>query len=115
MVAGAVIALAIAAGPVAAESDQGFLFTFADCSGPSGTPTTFDAILVPGGDSSLFLVADTSTVWVTVDSVNLTTGAILKDAKGFAVNGLELITCRVHSPFSGHDFLTTGFFTPARG
>jgi len=100
--------------PVAAESDQGFPFTFTDCSGPVGTPTTFEAILVLGGIAPTFLLAESSTVWVSVDTQNLTTGESLQDAKGFAVNGLDTITCRLHSPFSGHDFVVTGFFTPAR-
>jgi hypothetical protein len=112
---GVAIALAgLATAPVAAESDQGFRFTFTECSGPSGIPPAFDAILVPGGLAPTFLLADSSTVWVSVDTMNLTTGESLQNAKGFAVNGLETITCRLRSPFSGHDFLVTGFFTPAR-
>jgi hypothetical protein len=99
--------------PAAAESDQGYPFTFTDCSGPEGTPTSFDAILVLGGIAPTFLLAGTRTVWVSVHTTNLTTGDTLQDAKGFAVNGRETATCSLHSPFSGHDFLVTGFFTPA--
>ena len=68
---------------------------------------------MPGGVAPTFLLAGASTVWVSVHTINLTTGDVLQDAKGFGANGRPTVTCLLHSPFSGHDFLVTGFVTPA--
>jgi hypothetical protein len=84
---------------------------FFDCTGPAGTPTSFDAELQVLG-----------TAWHLTDSRQIFEGMVGFDETantqvvvtyGFNVNAVPAVTCRSVRADSGHVFRVTGVLTPA--
>ncbi len=94
-------------------------WTFTNCTGPAGTPTTFDAVrqefTTPTdaivGMPALFLLTSGTELFQVYQFTNLDTGAS-GTANGFTQNGLLLVTCTTTSPVTGTHYLFTGFLTP---
>lgn len=94
-------------------------WTFTDCTGPAGTPTTFDAVrqefTTPGDDivgmPALFLLTDGTALFNPFMVTILDTG-FSGTNPGFVQNGLLLVTCNTTSPVTGTRFIFTGFLTP---
>ncbi len=94
-------------------------WTFTNCKGPDGTPTTFDAVrqefTTPTGSiegmNALFLLTGGTSLFNPFMATNLDTGASATN-NGFTHNGLLLVTCNTTSPVSGTHYLFTGFLTP---
>ena len=94
-------------------------WTFTNCSGPAGTPTTFGAVrqefTTPNGAvegmPALFLLTEGTSLFNPFMVTNLDTGASGTNT-GFTHNGLLLVTCKTTSPVSGTHYLFTGFLTP---
>ena len=96
-------------------------WTFTNCTGPAGTPTTFDAVrqefTTPPqsggfitGMPDVFLSTSGSELFLVFMATNLDTGAT-GTSSGFDHNGLLLVSCDTTSPFSGTHYRFTGFFT----
>jgi hypothetical protein len=93
-------------------------WTFTNCTGPAGTPTTFDAVrqefTTPSGlivgMPAVFPLAGGSEVFQVYMVTNLDTGAT-GTANGFDHNGLLLVTCVTTSPVTGTNYQFTGFLT----
>jgi len=96
-------------------------WTFTNCTGPAGTPTTFDAarqeFTTPPqsggfvtGMPAVFLLAGGAEVFQVYMVTNLDTGAT-GTANGFDHNGLLLVTCVTTSPVTGTNYQFTGFLT----
>jgi hypothetical protein len=94
-------------------------WTFTNCTGPAGTPTTFDAVrqeftLPTGsiqGTATLFLLTSGTELFNPFMVTNLDTGASGTNP-GFDHNNLLLVTCNTTSPVTGTHYLFTGFLTP---
>jgi hypothetical protein len=84
-------------------------YHFSDCSGPAGTPTSFDA--TKQGLGASFHLTSGGRDFVVV-SVTDTTGTTLLNTPGFLKNRLPTVTCESTSPVSGQPALVTGFFAP---
>jgi hypothetical protein len=92
---------------------------FTNCTGPAGTPTTFDAVrqefTTPNGDivgmPGLFLLTSGTELFNPFMVTNLDTGGSGTNP-GFEHNNLLLVTCETTSPVSGTHYLFTGFLTP---
>jgi len=98
------------------------IWTFTNCTGPAGTPTTFDAarqeFTTPPqsggfitGMPDVFLSSSGSELFLVFMATNLDTG-VTGTSSGFDHNGLLLVSCETTSPFSGTHYLFTGFLTP---
>lgn len=72
-------------------------YHFTDCSGPAGTPATFDAVKQPGGAAALHLV-DGSGVFIAVQAIDAESGTILFTTPGFLHNDLPTISCDLIHP-----------------
>jgi hypothetical protein len=94
-------------------------WTFTNCTGPAGTPTTFDAVrqefTTPNdaivGMPAIFLVTDGTSLFNPFMVTILDTGASGTNP-GFEQNNLLLVTCETTSPVTGTHYLFTGFLTP---
>jgi hypothetical protein len=94
-------------------------WTFTNCTGPAGTPMTFDAVrqefTTPNGDiegmPALFLLTSGTGLFNPFMVTNLDTGGSGTNP-GFTHNNLLLVTCETTSPVSGSHYLFTGFLTP---
>ncbi len=97
-------------------------WTFTNCTGPAGTPTTFDAVrqefTTPTqsgefitGMPAIFLLTSGTAMFNPFMVTILDTGASGTIA-GFDHNNLLLVTCNTTSPVSGTNYLFTGFLTP---
>jgi hypothetical protein len=94
-------------------------WTFTNCTGPAGTPTTFDAVrqefTTPNdqivGMPAIFLSTDGTALFNPFMVTNLDTGASGTNT-GFTHNNLLLVTCNTTSPVTGTHYLFTGFLTP---
>src|SRR5436190_18108268 len=100
-------------------------WTFTNCTGPAGTPTTFDAVrqefTTPPqsgafitGMPDVFLSTSGTNLFLVFMATNLDTGAT-GTSNGFDHNGLLLVACDTTSPFSGTHYRFTGFLTPVGG
>ncbi len=93
-------------------------WTFTNCTGPAGTPTTFVAVRqefttpsdITVGAATWFLTSGTATFQPFV-ATNLDTGASGSNP-GFAHNGLPLVTCNTTSPVTGSHYLFSGILSP---
>jgi hypothetical protein len=70
---------------------------------------TEHAVLPPGGLAGNFHLVNSTSVYRTFSSVNLTTGDVFAATPGFDVNGIESVTRLLHSPFTGFDWRISGF------
>jgi hypothetical protein len=86
-------------------------YHFSDCTGPGGTPATFDAVKQPGGAAALHMVG-THEIFVAVRATDLDTGAILFTTPGFEHNDLPTVTCRLVHPVSQALELVVGMIAP---
>jgi len=100
------------------NSNFGATWTFTDCTGPPGTPSTFDAVArsfttpsgITFGAVNWFLTSGTATFQPFVVT-NLDTG-FSNSIAGFAHNDLPLVTCNVTSPVSGFHYVFSGILSP---
>lgn len=106
-----------AASPAAASADPStprtLTYELTDCSGPAGTPTSFDAVKQPSQGAALHLTEGRG-VFIAVRAVDVETGELLFATPGFERNGLATITCSLVNPRSGRTQLVTGRIAPAR-
>jgi hypothetical protein len=110
-VAGAVLP---GAGAWAAPSTPSTLtYEFTDCSGPAGTPTSFDAVKQPGEGAALHLT-DGSGIFVAMAASDAVTGEVLFTTPGFEHNDLPTVTCSVVNPRNSTLQLVTGLIAPVR-
>jgi hypothetical protein len=94
-------------------------WTFTNCTGPAGTPTTFDAVrqefTTPNdaivGMPAIFLLADGTALFNPFMVTIVDTGASGVNP-GFTHNDLLLVTCNTTSPVTGTNYIFTGFLTP---
>jgi hypothetical protein len=95
------------------------IWTFTNCTGPAGTPTTFDTVrqefTTPSdlivGMPAIFLLTSGTAMFNPFMATNLDTGASGTNP-GFVQNNLLLVTCNTTSPVTGTHYLFTGFLTP---
>lgn len=85
-------------------------YVFTGCTGPAGTPLTFDAVKQPGGAAALHLTGS-SGVFIVIQAVDVETGAVLFTTPGFQHNDLTTIRCVVN-PINGPEQLVTGLIVP---
>ncbi len=85
-------------------------FHFTDCSGPAGTPTTFDAVKQPGGAAALHLVQGRA-IFVAVEAIDVASGDVLFTTPGFGHNGVPTVTCRLIHPVTLTLQRVTGIIT----
>jgi hypothetical protein len=119
MAASLLVAITVAA---AAKADPGgpnganVQAHFFDCTGPAGTPTSFDAELQhPGGAWHL---TDSRQIFNAMIAFDETANTLVVVTPGFNVNAVPAVTCRavrVFGPLAGHVFRLTGVLTPATG
>jgi hypothetical protein len=94
-------------------------WTFTNCTGPTGTPTTFDAVreefTTPTdaivGMPALFLLTSGTELFNPFMVTIVDTGASGTNP-GFEQNNLLLVTCNTTSPVTGTAYIFTGFLTP---
>ena len=94
-------------------------WTFTNCTGPAGTPTTFDAVreefTTPTGSiegmPAIFLLTSGAELFQPFMFTNLDTGGSGTNS-GFDHNNLLLVTCNTTSPVTGTHYLFSGFLTP---
>ena len=101
-------ALAAPGGPDGANLQAHFF----DCTGPAGTPTSFDAELQhPGGAWHL---TDSRQIFNAMIGFDETANTPVVVTHGFERNAVPSVTCRsvrVFGPLAGHVFLLTGVLT----
>jgi len=94
------VMLAITTGPAAAahpSTPTTLTYRFTDCSGPAGTPATFDAVKQPGGAAALHLV-DTNGIFIAVQAIDVASGTLLFTTPGFEHNNLPTVACQLIHP-----------------
>jgi hypothetical protein len=100
---------AISLGVAQANPSKGRTYHFSNCSGPAGTPKSFDA--TKQGKGASFHLTSGGRDFVVV-AITDTSGTTLLSTPGFPQNGLPTVTCDSTSPVSGQPALVTGFFAP---
>lgn len=105
-------AIGTAAGATLPTSSR-LTYHFTNCRGPSGTPTTFDAVKQPGGAAALHLLGGGGT-FVAMEAIDLATGEVLFTTRGFERNGLALVTCRAIHPVTQTLQQISGIITAAK-
>jgi len=86
---------------------------FYDCTGPAGTPSSFDAVSQHRG--AAWHLTDSNQIFNALIGFDETTNTLVVVTPGFNVNAVEAVTCRSVRPDTGHVFLLTGVLTPAGG
>ena len=82
---------------------------FFDCTGPAGTPTSFDAELQVRG--AAWHLTDSRQIFEPMIGFDETTNTLVVLTPGFERNAVPSVTCRSVRPDSGHVFLLTGVLT----
>ena len=96
-------------------NDESVTITLFDCTGPAGTPSSFDITKIPNPAAALHLVNGTGT-FVLYSGTDETTGLLVFTTPGMERNNPErLVTCRFVSPLNGHTYRVSGQITPASG
>lgn len=72
-------------------------YHFTDCSGPAGTPVTFDAVKQPGGAAALHVVHGRG-IFIAVQATDVESGTILFSTPGFEHNRLPTVACLLVHP-----------------
>jgi hypothetical protein len=106
--------LAVTTAPTAAAqapTSTTLTYHFTDCSGPAGSPTTFDGVKQPGGAAALHLV-DGSGIFIAVQAIDVETGATLFTTPGFEHNNLPTVTCQLIHPVTLQLQAVTGLVVP---
>ena len=110
------VAITVAA---AAKADPGgpgganFQAHFYDCTGPAGTPTSFDAVSQHRGGA--WHLTDSRLIFNALIGFDETTNTLAVVTPGFERNAVPAVTCRSVRADSGHVFRLTGVLTPATG
>jgi hypothetical protein len=86
---------------------------FFDCTGPAGTPTSFDAELQQIGTA--WHLTDSRQTFIVMDGFDETANTQVVVTPGFERNAVPAVTCRSVRAVSGHVFRVTGVLTPATG
>ena len=116
MAASLLVATTVAA---AAKADPGgpdganFQAHFFDCTGPAGTPTSYDAESQHLG--AAWHLTDSRLIYNALIGFDETTGTLAVVTPGFNVNAVEAVTCRSVRPDTGHVFLLTGVLSADTG
>jgi hypothetical protein len=84
---------------------------FFDCTGPAGTPSSFDAEFQVAG--SAWHLTDSNQIFEAMIGFNETTNTQVVLTPGFEKNAVPAVTCR--TVVGGQVFLVTGVLTPAAG
>jgi len=84
---------------------------FFDCTGPAGTPTSFDAESQHLG--AAWHLTDSPQIFVGLIGFDETTNTLVILTPGFERNAVPAVTCRSVRVDSGHVFRVTGVLTPA--
>ena len=82
---------------------------FFDCTGPAGTPTSFDAVLQHPG--AAWHLTDSRQIFNAMIGFDETANTFVVVTPGFELNAVPTVTCRsirVFGPLAGHVFLLTG-------
>ena len=82
---------------------------FFDCTGPAGTPTSFDAELQVRG--AAWHLTDSRQIFEPMIGFDETANTLVVVTPGFELNAVPSVTCRSVRPDSGHVFLLTGVLT----
>jgi hypothetical protein len=82
---------------------------FFDCTGPAGTPTSFDAEFQVHG--AAWHLTDSRQIFEAMIGFDETANTQVVVTPGFNVNAVPAVTCRV--VINGHVFRVTGVLTPA--
>ena len=105
-------------GAAAAKADPGgpnganFQAHFFDCTGPAGTPTSFDAESQHLG--AAWHLTDSPQIFIGLIGFDETTNTLVIVTPGFERNAVEAVTCRSFGA-NGHLFRVTGVLTPDTG
>ena len=117
MAASLLVAVTVAA---AAKAEPGgpdgakFRAHFFDCTGPAGTPTSFDAESEHLG--AAWHLTGSRQIFVGLIGFDETTNTLVIVTPGFNVNAVESVTCRSVRADNGHQYRVTGVLTtPASG
>jgi hypothetical protein len=109
--------MVLVAAPAQAEpggpDGANFQAHFFDCTGPAGTPTSFDAESQKLG--AAWHLTDSRQVFVGLIGFDETTNTQVVLTPGFERNAVPAVTCRSVRADSGHLFRVTGVLTPATG
>ena len=109
MAASLLVAITVAA---AAKADPGgpgganFQAHFYDCTGPAGTPTSFDAVSQHRG--AAWHLTDSRLVFNALIGFDETTNTLVVLTPGFELNAVEAVTCRSVRPSNGHVYRILG-------
>jgi hypothetical protein len=98
-------ALAEPGGPDGAN----FQAHFFDCTGPAGTPASFDAELQVRG--AAWHLLNSRQIFEPMIGFDETTNTLVVLTPGFERNAVPSVTCRSVRPDTGHVFLLTGVLT----
>ena len=116
MTASLLVAITVAAAAKAEPGGPGganFQAHFYDCTGPAGTPSSFDAVSQHRG--AAWHLTDSNQTFEAMIGFDETANTLVVVTPGFNVNAVEAVTCRSVRPDSGHVFRLTGVLTPAAG
>ena len=100
-------ALAEPGGPDGAN----FQAHFFDCTGPAGTPTSFDVEFQVNG--AAWHLTDSRQMFIRLIGFDETANTQVVMTPGFERNAVPAVTCRSVRVDSGHVFRVTGVLTPA--
>ena len=84
---------------------------FFDCTGPEGTPTSFDAELQVIGTA--WHLIDSRQIFIGMIGFDETANTLEVVTPGFDVNDVSAVTCRAVRASNGHVIRVTGVLTPA--
>ena len=117
-IAAASLLAALAVGATMAQAEPGgpdganLQAHFFDCTGPAGTPTSFDAELQHPG--AAWHLTDSRQIFIGMIGFDETANTQVVVTPGFELNAVEAVTCRsvrVFGPLAGHVFRVTGVLT----
>lgn len=106
------VAAAAQAGPGGPDGAN-FQAHFFDCTGPAGTPTSFDAESQHLG--AAWHLTDSPQIFIGLIGFDETTNTLVILTPGFERNAVPAVTCRSVRVDSGHVFRVTGVLTPVTG
>src|SRR5262245_30994983 len=99
-------------------NDGSVTITLFDCTGPAGTPSSFDTAKIPTQGAALHVVNGTGN-FVVKSAFDVTTGSLRFTTPGMDRNDHTLVTCSFiappTSPVAGHTIRVEGQMTPVSG
>ena len=116
MAASLLVALAVPATALAepgGPDGSNFQAHFYDCTGPAGTPTSFDAVSQHRGGA--WHLTDSRLIFNALIGFDETTNTLAVVTPGFERNAVEAVTCRSVRPDTGHVFFLTGVLSADTG